>query len=75
MKDKKSIKIPFLIYADVLSLLEKIQTCENNAEKLLPTNVSKHAACGYLIFTHCPFNSRLHDKVLQRYKRACSKTD
>ena len=37
MKDKKSIKIPFLIYADVLSLLEKIQTCENNAEKLQQT--------------------------------------
>ena len=29
----KSIKIPFTIYADTESLLEKIQTCDNKPEK------------------------------------------
>ena len=30
---KKSIKVPFIIYADLESLLEKMSTCHNNLEK------------------------------------------
>ena len=30
---EKSIKVPFIIYADLESLLEKVSTCHNNPEK------------------------------------------
>ena len=30
---KKSIKIPFIIYADTEPLLEKLDTCHSNPEK------------------------------------------
>ena len=30
---EKSLKVPFIIYADLECLLEKINTCENNPEK------------------------------------------
>ena len=30
---EKSMKVPFIIYADVESLLEKMDTCHNNPEK------------------------------------------
>ena len=31
---EKCIKVPFVIYADTESLLEKINTCHNNLENL-----------------------------------------
>ena len=31
---EKSMKVPFIIYADLESLLEKINTCHSNPEKL-----------------------------------------
>ena len=30
---EKSMKVPFIIYADLESLLEKMNTCHNNPEK------------------------------------------
>ena len=30
---EKSMKVPFIIYADLESLLKKINTCYNNREK------------------------------------------
>ena len=30
---EKSMKVPFIIYADFESLLEKMDTCHNNPEK------------------------------------------
>ena len=31
--EEKSMKVPFIIYADLESLLEEINTCHNNPEK------------------------------------------
>ena len=50
-QDQNSMNIPFLIYGDTESLLEKIQTRENNPEKLFTIKVNKHMPCGYSIFT------------------------
>lgn len=38
----KSIKIPFTIYADTESLLEKIQTCDNKPEKSITLKLKKY---------------------------------
>ena len=53
---EKSVKAPFIIYADLESLLEKMNTCYDNPEKSSTTKINKHAPSGYSLFTHCSFN-------------------
>ena len=52
-----SMKTPFVIYADMESLLEKIDTCHSNPEKSSTTEINKHKAPGYSIFTHYSFDA------------------
>ena len=54
---EKSMKIPFIIYADLESLLEKMNTCYNNPEKSSTTKINKHTLSGYSLFTHCLFDT------------------
>ena len=54
---EKSIKVPFTIYADLESLLEKINTYHNNPEKSSTTKINKHTPSGYSLFTHCSFDA------------------
>ena len=54
---KKSMKAPFIIYADMDSLLEKINTCYSNPEKSSETKINKHKASGYSLFTHFSFDA------------------
>ena len=53
-----SIKYPFIIYADLERLLEKINTCYNNPEESSTTEINKHIPLfvGYSLFTHCSFD-------------------
>ena len=51
-----SIKLPFVVYADLECLLEKMITCYNNPEKSSTTKINKHTPSGYSIFTHCSFD-------------------
>ena len=53
---EKSIKLPFVVYADLESSLEKMSTCYNNPEESSTTKINKHAPSGYSIFTHCSFD-------------------
>ena len=53
---EKSIKLPFVIYADLEFLLEKISTCQNNLNESSTTKINKHAPSGYSLFMHCSFN-------------------
>ena len=53
---EKSIKLPFVVYADVECLLEKMSTCQNNPNKSSTTEINKHTLSGYSIFTHCSFD-------------------
>ena len=53
---EKSIKLPFVVYADLECLLEKMSTCYNNPEELSTTKINKHTPSGYSIFTHCSFD-------------------
>ena len=38
---EKSLKVPFIIYADLECLLKKINTCQNNPQKFLYRKESK----------------------------------
>ena len=53
---EKSIRSPFIIYADLECLLEKINTCYNNLEESSTTEINKHTPSGYSLFTHCSFD-------------------
>ena len=54
---EKSVKVSFIIYADLESLVEKMNTCHNNPEKLSTTKIKKHTPSGYSLFTHCSFDT------------------
>ena len=53
---EKSIKVPFIIYTDLESLLEKIRPCHNNPKKSSTTKINKYTASGYALFTNCSFD-------------------
>ena len=53
---EKSMKLPFVIYADSECLLEKMSTCINNPNESFTTKINKHTPSGYSIFTHFSFN-------------------
>ena len=50
------MKASFIIYADLESSLEKMETCNNNPEKSSITKINKHTPYGYSLFTHFSFN-------------------
>ena len=51
------MKVPLTIYADLESLLEKMNTCHNNPKKSSTTKINKHTLSDYSLFTHCSFNT------------------
>ena len=53
---EKYIKLPFIIYADLECLLEKMSTCYNNADESSTTKINKHTPSSYSLFTHCSFD-------------------
>ena len=53
---EKSMRAPFIIYVDLETLLEKMNTCYDNTEKSSTTKINKHTPSGYSLFTHCSFN-------------------
>ena len=56
ISEVKSIMTPFVIYADLESILEKISSCQNDPEKSSTIKVNKHIASGYSLFSHCLFD-------------------
>ena len=51
-----SMNVPFIIYADLESLLEKMSTCHNNPETSSRTKINKHIPSGYSLFKNCSFD-------------------
>ena len=54
---EKFMKAPFIIYADLQSLLEKISTCHYNANESSTIKINNHTPSGYSLFTHCSFDN------------------
>ena len=55
---QKSDKAPFIIYADLECIIEKIDGCKNNPESSSTTKVSKHISSGFPMSTISSFRSR-----------------
>ena len=50
---EKSMRAPFVVYADLKCLLENMHSCQNNPEKIDAENKIKHTPSGYSLFTNC----------------------
>ena len=55
--EQKSTKVPFIIYADIKSLLEKIDTCHSNPKKSSITKINQQTSCCYSLLTRCSFDN------------------
>ena len=53
---EKSMKVPFIIYANLECLLEKMSTYINNPNESSTNKINKHTPSGYSIFTSCSFD-------------------
>ena len=49
---EKSLKAPFMIFADLQCLLEKIHSCQNNPKKYYTEKKTKHRSSSYSLFTN-----------------------
>ena len=51
---EKSMKLPFVIYADLECLLEKMSTCQNNPNKSFTTKINNilHRVTHCLLIVH-----------------------
>ena len=54
---EKSMKVPFIIYSNLQSWLEKINVCHNDPEKSSTTKINKQTASGYSLFTKCSLDA------------------
>ena len=77
---EKSLKVPFIIYADLECLFKKINACQNNPEKSYTEKKPKYIPSGYSLINCCSFDNtkkrkqllqrkRLYEDILQRFKR------
>ena len=57
MEKSLKVKVPFINYVDLKSLLEKISTCHNNLEKSSTPKIKEHTPSGYSLFIHCSFDT------------------
>ena len=54
----KSMRSPYVVYADIESLLNKVDTCINDPSKSSTTKINEHEMCGYSLVTHCSFDEK-----------------
>ena len=69
---EQSMKVPFIIYADLECLLKKMSTCISNPNESSTTKINKHTPSGYLIFTSCSFDE-LRNKLNYYRGKDCMK--
>ena len=65
---KKSIKVPFIICADLECLLQKIEPCQNNPEKSYAEKKVMHKPSGYSLITCCSFDKSENERKYYRGK-------
>ena len=56
MSNEDAMKASFIIYANLESLLEKMNSCYDSPEKSSTTKINKHTPSGYSLFTYCSFD-------------------
>ena len=56
--------MPYIIYADIESLIKKIDGCANNPENFSTTKIGEHIPCEYSMLAYFVLWKRLYEKVL-----------
>ena len=73
---EKSLKAPFVIYADLECLLIKQQSCQNNPNESYTERKAMHEPCGYALSLISSFDSKENKQNFYRgkdcIKRFCS---
>ena len=74
---EKSLMTPFVIYADLESILGKISSCENDPQKPSTIKINKHTASDYSLFIgvkSIPQNEQsakeLHKPIIKKLKKS-----
>ena len=62
----KSLKAPFMIYADLECLLKKLQFCQNNPENSYTKRKAKHKPSGYSLSLICSIDETKNTQFLYR---------
>ena len=68
----RSDKMPYIIYADIESLIRKIDRCANNPEKFSTTKIGEHIPCGYSMSAIWGFD-HIEDKHALYRRQDCMK--
>ena len=68
----RSDKMSYIIYADIESLIRKIDGCANNPEKSSTTKIGEHIPCGYSMSAIWGFD-RIEDKHTLYHRKDCMK--
>ena len=63
---KKSLRVPFIIYAELECLLQKINTCSKNPEKSYTKKKATHRLSGYSLVTCCSFDKSKNERKYYR---------
>ena len=79
----KSDKMPYIVYADIESLIKQIDNCKNDPEKYSIAKIGKRIPCKYSMSSiwafdhienkHSLYHRKDYEKVLQIFKRSCKK--
>ena len=70
---EKSLKVLFMIYADLECLLDKTHSCQNNPKKSYTEKKTKHTPSGYSWFTCCLFDASKNELGYYRGKDCMEK--
>ena len=65
---EKSLKVPFIIYADLKCWLKKVNACQNNPEKSYTEKKAKHIPSGYSLINCRSFDNTKNESSYYRGK-------
>ena len=60
---EKSLKAPFIVYADLECLLEKVRSCQNDLENSYAEKKAKHKPSGYAWCSIFSFDDKKKKKL------------
>ena len=64
----RSMKAPYIIVADIESLLRKIDTCANDPSKSSTEKKNEHEMCRYSLFIDCSFDKKIINWIITEVK-------
>ena len=65
---EKSLKFPFIIYADLECLSQKMRSCQNNLQKSNTERKNNHTPSGYSWYTVCSFDATKRNTTSREMK-------